>query len=58
MNPPPPPSDESIERTARLIALAQVGKPEWPPHLSNVERDIYRVKAMEMVGLLRKTVIG
>jgi len=54
----PVPTDESIERTARLIALAQVGKPEWPSHLSEIERDLYRLKAMEMVGLLRKTVTG
>ena len=49
----PPPTDEVVERAAMILALAKEGHPEWPPHLSPVERDIYRVKAMEMISLLR-----
>lgn len=49
-----PPSEEQIEKLAILMALAKEGRPEWPPHLSNVECDVYRVKAMEFLSLLRK----
>lgn len=49
-----PPTDKSVERLAILMAMAKEGKPDWPEHLSNVERDVYLVKAMELIGLLLK----
>lgn len=48
-----PPSDAQVERAAILLALAKEGKLEWPAHLSPVERDVYLVKAMEFLSLLR-----
>lgn len=53
---PTPPTDEQTERAAILLAVAKEGRAEWPKHLSPVERDAYRVKALEFLSLLRKAV--
>ena len=37
-----------------MLAVAKEGGVEWPKHLSPVERDVYRVKALEFLALLRK----
>jgi hypothetical protein len=45
------PDDETIERVAVLLSIAQEGRRlPWPAHLSEVERDVWRVRAMQIIA--------